>query len=48
MTADKERNIAHARTAIQDAAEKGAKLVVLPVSFFFFFKFIYDMRLFIG
>lgn len=46
MTADKERNIAHARTAIQDAAEKGAKLVVLPVSFFFFI--IYDMRLFIG
>ncbi|XP_044472436.1 omega-amidase, chloroplastic-like [Mangifera indica] len=30
VTADKERNIAHARTAIQDAAEKGAKLVVLP------------------
>ncbi|XP_031266297.1 omega-amidase, chloroplastic-like [Pistacia vera] len=30
VTADKERNIAHARTAIQEAAERGAKLVVLP------------------
>lgn len=32
VTADKEKNIVHARTAIEDAAEKGAKLVVLPVS----------------
>lgn len=31
VTADKERNIVHARTAITEAAEKGAKLVVLPV-----------------
>nr|GMC53097.1 omega-amidase, chloroplastic-like [Ipomoea batatas] len=30
VTADKERNIAHARTAIEEAAEKGAKLIVLP------------------
>ncbi|KAJ8527120.1 hypothetical protein K7X08_029597 [Anisodus acutangulus] len=30
VTADKERNIVHARTAIEEAAEKGAKLVVLP------------------
>ncbi|KAK9102471.1 hypothetical protein Sjap_019725 [Stephania japonica] len=30
MTADKERNIAHARKAIEDAAGKGAQLVVLP------------------
>ncbi|KAI3803200.1 hypothetical protein L1987_31349 [Smallanthus sonchifolius] len=30
VTADKERNIAHARLAIEDAAEKGAKLVLLP------------------
>ncbi|KAL3497433.1 hypothetical protein ACH5RR_040165 [Cinchona calisaya] len=30
VTADKERNILHARTAIEEAAEKGAKLVVLP------------------
>ncbi|MFS7981480.1 putative 2-oxoglutaramate amidase [Helianthus anomalus] len=30
VTADKERNIAHARVAIEEAAEKGAKLVVLP------------------
>ncbi|XP_031376761.1 omega-amidase, chloroplastic [Punica granatum] len=30
VTADKERNIAHAQKAIQEAAEKGAKLVVLP------------------
>ena len=34
MTADKERNIAHARSAIEEAAEKGAQLVLLPVSFF--------------
>lgn len=34
VTADKERNILHARTAIVEAAEKGAKLVVLPVSTF--------------
>lgn len=32
VTADKERNIAHARRAIEDAAEKGARLVLLPVS----------------
>lgn len=32
MTADKEKNILHARTALEEAAEKGAKLVVLPVS----------------
>ncbi|XP_058080145.1 omega-amidase, chloroplastic isoform X2 [Magnolia sinica] len=30
VTADKERNIAHARKAIEEAAEKGAQLVVLP------------------
>ncbi|GFP91374.1 omega-amidase chloroplastic [Phtheirospermum japonicum] len=30
VTADKERNINHARSAIEEAAEKGAKLVVLP------------------
>ncbi|XP_058786052.1 omega-amidase, chloroplastic-like [Vicia villosa] len=30
VTSDKNRNIAHARTAIQDAAAKGAKLVLLP------------------
>ncbi|CAA0838421.1 Omega-amidase-chloroplastic [Striga hermonthica] len=30
VTADKEKNILHARTAIEEAAEKGAKLVVLP------------------
>ncbi|KAK9102474.1 hypothetical protein Sjap_019728 [Stephania japonica] len=30
VTADKERNIAHARKAIEDAAGKGAQLVVLP------------------
>ncbi|KAL5559502.1 hypothetical protein UlMin_035713 [Ulmus minor] len=30
VTPDKERNIAHARKAIEEAAEKGAKLVVLP------------------
>ena len=34
MTADKERNIAHARRAIEEAAEKGAQLVLLPVGFF--------------
>lgn len=32
VTADKERNIAHARKAIEEAAQKGAQLVVLPVS----------------
>lgn len=31
VTADKERNIAHARKAIEEAAKKGAQLVVLPV-----------------
>ena len=35
VTADKERNIAHARLAIEEAAEKGAKLVLLPVIFYF-------------
>ncbi|XP_058206568.1 omega-amidase, chloroplastic [Rhododendron vialii] len=30
VTADKERNIAHARKAIEEAAQKGAQLVVLP------------------
>ncbi|WJX35392.1 Omega-amidase, chloroplastic, variant 2 [Trifolium repens] len=30
VTSDKAINIAHARTAIQDAASKGAKLVLLP------------------
>ncbi|KAI5674305.1 hypothetical protein M9H77_14669 [Catharanthus roseus] len=30
VTADKERNIAHGRTAIEEAAEKGAQLVLLP------------------
>ncbi|KZV36505.1 hypothetical protein F511_15676 [Dorcoceras hygrometricum] len=30
VTEDKQRNILHARTAIEEAAEKGAKLVVLP------------------
>ncbi|KAK7352575.1 hypothetical protein VNO80_17999 [Phaseolus coccineus] len=30
VTPDKGRNIAHARTAIQDAASKGAQLVLLP------------------
>ncbi|KAL5783501.1 hypothetical protein ACOSP7_008530 [Xanthoceras sorbifolium] len=30
VTADKERNIAHARKAIGEAAEKGAQLVLLP------------------
>ena len=31
-TPDKQRNIEHARKAIEEAVEKGAKLVVLPVS----------------
>ncbi|KAL3844274.1 hypothetical protein ACJIZ3_001677 [Penstemon smallii] len=30
VTADKERNILHVRTAIEEAVEKGVKLVVLP------------------
>ncbi|KAH9321027.1 hypothetical protein KI387_015666, partial [Taxus chinensis] len=30
VTEDKERNIAHARTAIEAAADKGAQLIVLP------------------
>ncbi|KAK4770398.1 hypothetical protein SAY87_030930 [Trapa incisa] len=30
VTADKERNIAHARKAIEETAKKGAQLVVLP------------------
>lgn len=30
VTADKERNIAHARNAIMEAAEKGAQIVLLP------------------
>ena len=33
VTADKMRNIDHAKKAIEDAAQKGAKLVVLPVIF---------------
>jgi len=32
VTADKERNIAHAKKSIEEAAGKGAKLIVLPVS----------------
>lgn len=32
VTTDKERNIQHARKAIEEAAGKGAQLVVLPVS----------------
>lgn len=32
MTADKTRNISHAKKAIEEAASKGAKLVLLPVS----------------
>jgi omega-amidase len=32
VTADKNRNIAHARAAIEKAASEGAKLVLLPVS----------------
>jgi omega-amidase len=39
VTSDKAKNIAHARTAIQDAASKGAKLVLLPVSIFLFYSF---------
>ncbi|KAL8130829.1 hypothetical protein AgCh_006948 [Apium graveolens] len=35
VTADKERNIVHARTAIVEAAEKGAKLVLFSFAFFF-------------
>ncbi|GFP79493.1 omega-amidase chloroplastic [Phtheirospermum japonicum] len=30
VTADKEKNIAHARQVIKDAAEKGAQLILLP------------------
>ncbi|GER36051.1 omega-amidase NIT2, partial [Striga asiatica] len=30
VTADKEKNIAHAREVIKDAAEKGAQLILLP------------------
>lgn len=32
VTADKERNIRHARKSIEEAAQKGAQLVLLPVS----------------
>lgn len=32
VTSDKDRNIRHARKAIEEAAGKGAQLVVLPVS----------------
>lgn len=32
VTPDKQRNIEHARKAIEEAVEKGAQLVVLPVS----------------
>lgn len=38
VSGDKERNIAHARTAIEEAASKGAKLVLLPVSFPYSFR----------
>ncbi|XP_034198660.1 omega-amidase, chloroplastic isoform X3 [Prunus dulcis] len=34
VTADKERNIAHGRKAIEDAAAKGAQLVLLPIHLF--------------
>ncbi|KAG4906303.1 hypothetical protein JHK82_054941 [Glycine max] len=37
VSPDKDNNIAHARTAIQDDASKGAQLVLLPVSPFSFF-----------
>lgn len=33
VTADKQANIAHAREKIQAAADQGAQLIVLPVSF---------------
>jgi predicted amidohydrolase len=33
VTADKQANIAHAREKIQVAADQGAQLIVLPVSF---------------
>ena len=42
MTADKERNIAHARKAIEEAVEKGAKLVLLPVSSLYLFNYLYS------
>ncbi|XP_038990420.1 omega-amidase, chloroplastic-like [Phoenix dactylifera] len=32
VTAEKEKNISHARKAIEEAAGKGAKLVLLPIS----------------
>lgn len=32
VTSDKERNIAHAREKIEEAAGKGAQLILLPVS----------------
>lgn len=42
VTTDKEKNIARAKKAIEDAAQQGAKLVLLPVSlteFFLIFSF---------
>ena len=33
VTTDKKRNISHAKDAIEEAASKGAKLVLLSVSF---------------
>lgn len=41
VTADKSRNIAHARRAIEEAASKGAQLVLLPVSYTLHFIFAY-------
>jgi len=32
VTSDKERNIAHARSVIEAAADNGAQLILLPVS----------------
>lgn len=43
VTADKEGNIAHARTVIEEAAEKGAKLILLPVRFRFTFSFSFSV-----
>lgn len=38
VTTDKERNIVHAQRAIEDAADKGAQLILLPVRSFYFLK----------
>lgn len=43
VTTDKERNIAHAQEAIEDAADKGAQLILLPVSFFYFLKMVAEL-----